>query len=121
MRKLTGHKINPCNDKIEVKVVDKPGAGGANHHYAVEFPIHPDVPPLNIKFQNGPINEAGINGVTQEVLIEICIDRLKSFQSGPYSCRENALALTKLEEAKMWLHSRTLLRIDRGVEGTHTV
>jgi len=119
MRELTEHKINPCNDKIGIKVVDEPGAGGANHHYAIEFPIHPDVPPLDIKFQSGPINEAGVNGVTQEVLLAICIDRLRSFQAGNFACRENALALTKMEEAQHWLHHRTLKRMARGVEGTH--
>jgi hypothetical protein len=72
-------------------------------------------------FQNGPIPEKGVNGLTQEVLLEICADRLRSFQAGPYACRENALALTKIEEAQMWLQSRTLKRMQRGVEGTHKV
>lgn len=71
--------------------------------------------------QNGPIAEQGVNGLTQEVLLEIISDRLRSFQKGPFSCRENALALTKIEEAQHWLHSRTLARMQRGVEGTHTV
>ena len=72
-----------------------------------------------ILFQNGPIADSGVNGITQEVLLAICIDRLESFQSGPYACRENALALTKLQEAQHWLHHRTKARMDRGVEGTH--
>ena len=76
---------------------------------------------LELAFQNGPIPETGVNGITQEVLLEIVIDRLRSFQSGPYACRENALALTKLEEAQMWLLQRTRARMDRGVEGTHEV
>lgn len=49
----------------------------------------------------------------------ICIDRLRSFQAGPFACRENAIALTKLEESLMWLRRRTVARIKRGVEGTH--
>lgn len=53
------------------------------------------------------------------VVAAIVIDRLRSFQSGPFSCRENALALTKCEEAMQWLHSRTLERMRRGVEGTN--
>ena len=47
------------------------------------------------------------------------IDRLRGFQAGPFGCRENALALTKLEEAMHWLHHRTRGRMARGVEGTH--
>ncbi len=118
MRTIEEHKVNPCNDVISISVVDDPGAGGANHKYVV---VLPDGSSTSINFQNGPIDEVGVNGLTQEVLMAICIDRLRSFQSGLYSCRENALALTKLEEAQHWLHSRTRSRMSRGVEGTHTV
>ena len=121
MRQIEEHKINPCNDKITIKVADEPGPGGANHCYRMEY--DPDnngyVQAQTITFQKGPISECRVNGITQEVLIAICIDRLRSFQSGNYRCRENALALTKLEEAQHWLHSRTLSRMNRGVEGTH--
>jgi len=73
---------------------------------------------VHLNFQNGPIAENGVNGITQEALIAVCIDHLESFQTGPYACRENAIALTKLQEAQMWLHKRTLDRMERGVEGT---
>lgn len=134
MRTLTGHKVNPANDKLEISVVDEPGAGGANHLYMISgfntgtnssdpFAGRHGVPAEHstILFQNGPINEVGVNGVTHEALITIVIDRMRSFQAGPYACRENALALTKLEEAQMWLLQRTRERMTRGVEGTHTV
>ena len=71
-----------------------------------------------MNFQNGPIKEAGVNGVMNEDLIAIVIDRMQGFQNGDFKCRENALALTKLEEALMWLRKRTQDREDRGVEGT---
>jgi hypothetical protein len=130
MREITSHKVNPANDVIEITVMDEPGAGGANHAYeltgydASSNPSFDGVDDLDgggitILFQNGPIAENGVNGITQEVLLAIIIDRLQSFQKGPYACRENALALTKLEEAKHWLFSRTLERMGRGVEGTH--
>jgi hypothetical protein len=45
------------------------------------------------------------------------IDRLRGFQSGDFRNRENALALTKIEEALLWLHKRTKDRLERGVEG----
>jgi hypothetical protein len=70
-----------------------------------------------IGFQNGPIKEFGLNGITQEALLAIVIDRLRSFQAGPFSSRYNAIALTKTEEALMWLQRRTVDRIRRGVEG----
>jgi len=132
MRKLTGHKINPANDKIEIAVTDEPGAGGANHRYELTgFDTKgnpsekgPDGYSTSfgkqvILFQNGPIAENGVNGITQEVLLEIVADRLRSFQAGPYASRENAIALTHVETAQLWLHKRTLDRMARGVEGTH--
>jgi hypothetical protein len=124
MRTINDHKVNPANDKLEIAVTDEPGAGGANHVYEITGFIDMSEPIAGpgktvIRFQNGPINEAGINGITQEVLLAIVADRLRSFQAGKFACRENALALTKIEEAMQWLHARTRSRMVRGVEGTH--
>lgn len=135
MRALQGHKVNPANDKLEITVADAPGAGGASHRYEIRGLDTTSNPSraneegggvvraneVVILFQNGPIPESGVNGVTHEALLAILVDRLQSFQKGPYGCRENALALTKLEEAQHWLHSRTRARMERNVEGTHTV
>lgn len=106
----------------EVTVLDEPGAGGACHKYLIGR-VEPEegcdsTAFSTINFQNGPINENGVNGCHQEDLLAIVIDRLKSFQSGSFSCRENALAITKIEEAMHWLNHRTKERQDRGVEGT---
>lgn len=130
MRTIEDHKVNPANDLLNIAVLDDPGAGGANHLYEItgfETGTNPSLPSegtqpkskTTILFQNGPIAEAGVNGVTHEALIAIVVDRMRSFQAGPYACRENALALTKLEEAQMWLLQRTRGRMARGVEGTH--
>ena len=75
----------------------------------------------DIHFQEGPIKECGVNGVCNEDLINMVIDRLEHFQNSPFRCRENALAITALEEALLWLRKRTMGREQRGVEGTHTV
>ena len=72
-----------------------------------------------VKFQEGPIKENGVNGCCNEDLIAMVIDRLQSFQESEYKCRENAIAITKLEEALLWLHKRTMDRERRGVEGMH--
>lgn len=134
MRTITEHAVNPANDSIVIAVTDEPGAGGANHRYELtgfdtaSNPSNADeegyVASFSkqvILFQNGPIAEAGVNGITQEVLLAIVADRLRSFQSGPYACKANACALTHIEEAQHWLQQRTLERMRRGVEGTHTV
>jgi len=74
-----------------------------------------------IHFQKGPIKECGVNGVCNEDLIAMVICRLEYFQKSEFACRENALAITKLEEALLWLRKRTMGRENRGVEGTHEV
>jgi hypothetical protein len=117
VRKLTDHIVNPVNDRIDITVMDEPGSGGAHHHYAINVDGSVSKS-IDITFQNGPINESGVNGITQEVLLAIVADRLRCFQKGPFATKANACALTHVEEAMMWLHQRTLERMKRGVEGT---
>ena len=96
---------------------------GANHNYKI-WPVKQEQPTLffaDIRFQKGPIKECGVNGCHNEDLLVIVLDRLNSFQNTEYKCRENALAITKIEEALHWLKHRTDGRKTRGVEGTHTV
>lgn len=132
MRELTDHKVTPANAELTITVCDEPGAGGASHLYQITgFNTQSNPSDVfvavygqpaehsTVLFQNGPIGEVGVNGVTQEALLAIVIDRLRSFQAGPFSCRENAIALTKCEEALLWLKKRTLDRMARGVEGTN--
>jgi hypothetical protein len=118
MRTIETHKVNPANDRLTIEVIDEPGAGGANHEYVVSG-FDGGRGDTSLSFQNGPIADAGVNGITQEVLLAIVVDRLQCFQAGPFACRENALALTKLQEAQMWLLERTRGRMARGVEGTN--
>lgn len=74
-----------------------------------------------IDFQNGPVKENGVNGVTEENLLAIVANRLENFQSSDFACKENHLALIHIEEAIMWLKKRTAEREIRGVEGTNEV
>ena len=131
MRQINDHMINPANDKLTIAVIDEVGAGGANHAYRVSgFDLSTNksagngvvqncATELVIYFQNGTIPENGVNGLTQEVLLAIVADRLRSFQAGPFACKANACALTHIEEAQHWLQQRTIERMRRGVEGTH--
>lgn len=57
-------------------------------------------------------------GVCNADLLEIVRDQLRAFQAGPFSCRENACALTHIEEALMWLNRRAEDRAERNVLGT---
>lgn len=140
MRTITDHKVNGLNEELHIKVVDDPGPGGANHIYSIAYGFNPGTDvggsqeKCRIQFQNGPIKEAGVNGISNEALLAVAIDRLRGFQfqrkedgsfdeakRGTYACKENACALTHLEEALMWLQSRTHKRMARGVEGTMKV
>ena len=108
----------------KAEAMDERSQGNANHYYRVitVVPTGEDCCVLSfIEFQKGPIKEVGINGVMNEDLIAIVIDRMRGFQSGDFACRDNALALTKLEEALMWLRNRTNEREIRGVEGTSVI
>lgn len=134
MRTIKDHQVNPANDTLTISVQDEPGSGGANHLYRITgfntgtnasdpFTARHGQPAehATVLFQNGPIPEVGVNGVTHEALLAIVADRLRCFQAGPFATKANACALTHIEEAMHWLHSRTLERMRRGVEGTHKV
>ena len=87
MRELTSHKVNGLNEALKIEVLDEPGAGGANHVYGITDStfIGGSEPPkvtCPIRFQNGPIAEAGVNGISGEALLAIVEDRLKCFQAG---------------------------------------
>ena len=111
------------NNYTEVYATDGT-AFNANHEYEVrEIPangttISKDEIYAKVLFQRGPIKENGVNGCHNEDLIAIVLDRLYSLNQGDFKCRENSIAITKLEEAMMWLNKRTADRKARGVEGT---
>ena len=137
MHTITDHKVNGLNEAIHIIAADEPGPGGANHRYNLRIlgpsPVGGiDSGSVLIDFQTGPINEAGFNGISNEALIAVVIDRMRGFQHarkpdgsfdfatrGKFACKENACALTHLEESLMWLQKRTRDRMARGVEGTH--
>jgi len=63
----------------------------------------------------------GRRGLTNEALLAVLIDRLRGFQGGATGrSRENAIVVTKLEEALHWLQARTRDRRRRGVVGIAT-
>jgi hypothetical protein len=129
MREITSHIVNPVNDKIKITVLDQPGHGGANHVYGLsgmdfirnEAAMNtPDDRPdgeVSIIFQCGGIADHGVNGVTQEALLAIVIDRLECFQAGPFASVYNATALEHAKAAQEALLNRTRERMVRGVEG----
>ena len=93
---------------------------GAPHHFEGRKAETGEVL-QTVDFQCGPIKECGVNGLNNEDLLLMVLTRLNAFQDTEFKCRENALAITKIEESLMWLRKRTTEREMRNVEGTHTV
>lgn len=74
-----------------------------------------------IEWQNGPFmgTDETQTGAVVEGVIEAVLGRLEWYQSTKFKCRENALAITKLEEALHWMRHRQMDRKRRGVQGRH--
>ncbi|WP_375180554.1 hypothetical protein [Enterococcus rotai] len=71
---------------------------------------------IDIKWQEGPVKEVGVNGVQIVDVLQVAKDRLEDLNK-EFPCRENAVTITKLDEAIMWQNKRTADREARGVEG----
>lgn len=123
MREITTHKGNELDDALRITVLDEASHGGAYHAYEITGPEQiPGMPIYSphfvVVFQSGPVKEAGVNGISIESLLAICIDRLEGFQSGPFANDYNQDALDHLLAAQIALQARTKERMSRGVEGT---
>lgn len=132
MRTLDSHQTNECNRAIRVTADDvDPENGNASHRYEIAYRPKPVAllpgqqmqqdAEQRLEFQHGPIKEVGTNGITHEVLLAILIDRLECFQAGKFANTYNAAALDHLRKARAQLLDRTQERLDRGVEGTHSL
>lgn len=78
---------------------------------------------IKIDWQDGPLGRGEErqepNGAFIETVIAACVQRIEFYQGSRFRSRENALAITKLEEAIHWLNARTQRREKAGIEGTH--
>lgn len=119
MEKLsTIQKREKLND---VYAVGEKGNGGAYHEYDITFDKLSNgyISTHKIIFQNGARKESSsIHGILDTDLLEIVRHRLQCFQEGDFATRENAIALTHIEEALMWMNKRVEDRIERNVLGT---
>jgi hypothetical protein len=120
MREIHGHESNECNKAIKITAnALNESNGNASHVYKMEYAEgHAR---QQIKFQNGLINDVGVNGITNEVLLTIVADRLTCFQTSKYAHFCNRQALDHILCALQNLAARTAERVARGVEGTHDV
>lgn len=112
-------------DELRTKHPEKFNESGAMDYKWFESEIRPkhhifirhDVNSLTFSIQNGPVKENGCNGCQVDTVIEAAKIMIAGLNE-KFPCRENALAITKLEEAMMWLEKRRQNRVVQGVEGT---
>ena len=117
MREVKYRDVGLFTDKIKINA-NEAGAGGASTEYNVDLDSSEGEIRTEINFQVGNPLE-NVNGITNEALLSILIDRMEGFNSGNFRTREGALVLTKLEEALHWMQARTMERRARGVEGKY--
>ena len=100
------HKNTPCNNFEDRKF-------GSRSYYIIV-----DGNTLWFQIQNGPIGEAGVNGIQVTDVLAFTKELYKSLNA-TFPCRENSLTITKIEEAIHWQEARTKDRLRRGVEGAN--
>ncbi len=107
----------------DVYYEDIVGPGNGRHHYVIARNTENEGEQqilADIQFQNGARNEINsVAGVLEADLLEIVRHRLQCFNEGEFRTRENACALTHIEEALMWLNKRKDDRKERQVLGTY--
>lgn len=105
---LTGTSMNVLTEahKYELENFERKDLPGQILQFIEKRPTHPGSTEL----------ETVNDGTTNEEVLEVLIDRLTTLNS-KFPCRENAIAITNLETALLWLNKRTQDRLKRGVEG----
>lgn len=94
------------------------------HRYSLANFENKKAPEQVVQFiEKEPVGDNGdlqtvFDGTTNEELLEVLINRMNYLQN-KFPCRENAIVITKLDEALLWLEKRTRDRKKRGVEGKH--
>ena len=114
MKTITAHQVDKVGQGVGVEATGNPTAGGAHNAYRILAHGNPSQPlHASLIF----FHDAEHNGVTNETLLAIVLDRLQAFQAGPFPCIENAAAIKDVQSALGWLRTRAELRPERGVSG----
>lgn len=112
MKKISENGLNSVFVKDEIKF-------NGHHEYEIRRNDNNELL-LKIQYQEGARKEHNsIPGILDLDLLYIVRDRIQTFQKGEFACRENALVLTKVEEAIMWYEARVRDREKRKVLGTY--
>lgn len=115
-REITAHhELGGLNNDLKVTCLDEPMEPNmACHVYQIN--VGP-TPAATIHFQKGPVKEHGLNGISNEALLAIVLDRFKGFQTGKFASEDNAKSIDHLEAVLAIAKARTAGRVAAGVEG----
>lgn len=111
-------------DELREKYPEKFNESGAMDYKWFEADIRPhnfvyvrhDKNSISFTIQNGPVKENGVNGCQVDTVVEAAKKIIEGLNA-KFPCRENSMAITKLDECLMWLDKRTKDRVARQVEG----
>ena len=111
-------------DELREKYPEKFNKSGAMDYKWFEADVRPhnfvyvrhDVNSISFTIQNGPVKEKGVNGCQVDTIVEAAKKIIEGLNA-KFPCRENSMAITKLDECLMWLDKRTKDRVARQVEG----
>jgi hypothetical protein len=126
MTEVEGNRVIVMDDLRE-QYPDMFNESGAMDYKWFETDIRPhhkiyirhDVDSVSCTMMTKPASEGG-KGCQWTVFIRIGLRMLK-YLNAKFPCRENAISITKLEEALMWQEKRTMDRIKRNVEGKNEI
>ncbi len=118
----------PLDDYLALRILERDPDTGAPRRAVIRLAADDAVRPFaTIQFQAGPIRSpstdpsapgaAVINGASDELLLELLIQRTEAWQGSPYACEENEMALDHLRMALLAKQTRTARREEQGVEG----
>jgi hypothetical protein len=112
-------------DDLREKFPEKFNKSGAMDYEWFESEIRPnyniflrhDVESLSFNMLTKPASEGGDINRCQFVDLICAAKAMLTYLNTKFPCRENSMTITKLDEALLWQHKRTLDREARGVEG----
>ena len=122
VKEIGGFKVAVMDD-LRKNLPDMFNEDGSMKYEIFEKDFRPNYPvqirhdknSISFTIQNGPVKENGVNGCQVDTLIHAAKTILEGLNKN-YPCRENACAITKLDEAIHWLDARTKDREKRKVE-----
>jgi len=96
-REIVSHRTNRVNERLRVEALDEPGPGGACCLYAVSWEGDGEAEgdaretgAVVLTFHAGADDRP--NGVTNEALLAVVMDRLEGFESGRQASHEGTVA-----------------------------